>query len=114
MSANPDNGSDLRLLLADTGGAATTFSYNLNTAINSRGDMNWVSQSLDFVATGASTTITFASGSGGANCCFGPAIDNVSIANAVPEPATWALMLTGFFGLGTALRRQRQPVLVRA
>ncbi len=25
----------------------------------------------------------------------------------VPEPATWALMLTGFFGLGTALRRRR-------
>jgi hypothetical protein len=114
MSANPDNGSDVRLLLADTGGAATTFSYDLSVPANSRGNMNWVAQSLDFVATGASTTITFASGSGGANCCYGAAIDNVAIANAVPEPATWALMLTGFFGLGAALRRARQPVLVRA
>jgi hypothetical protein len=27
--------------------------------------------------------------------------------NAVPEPATWAMMLLGFAGLGTALRRRR-------
>jgi hypothetical protein len=26
---------------------------------------------------------------------------------AVPEPATWAMMLIGFFGLGAALRRRR-------
>jgi hypothetical protein len=25
----------------------------------------------------------------------------------VPEPTTWAMMLTGFFGLGTTLRRRR-------
>jgi hypothetical protein len=28
-------------------------------------------------------------------------------ANGVPEPATWAMMLTGFFGLGSVLRRRR-------
>lgn len=28
--------------------------------------------------------------------------------DGVPEPATWALMLTGFFGAGTALRRSRR------
>jgi hypothetical protein len=26
-----------------------------------------------------------------------------------PEPATWAMMLVGFFGLGAALRRRRPP-----
>lgn len=26
---------------------------------------------------------------------------------AVPEPAAWAIMLLGFFGLGGALRRQQ-------
>ena len=35
---------------------------------------------------------------------------------AVPEPATWALMLIGFGGMGVALRRSRrlQPALARA
>lgn len=30
--------------------------------------------------------------------------------SAVPEPATWALMLLGFGGIGAALRRHRNPV----
>jgi hypothetical protein len=33
---------------------------------------------------------------------------------AVPEPATWALMLTGFFGLGLALRRWRAGLAAAA
>ena len=114
MSANPDNGSDLRLILADTGGDPTTFAYNLDVSTNSHGTMNWTPQSLNFTATGAATTITFASGNGGSNCCFGAAIDKVAIADAVPEPSSWALMLTGFFGMGTVLRRSRQPVAVTA
>ena len=31
----------------------------------------------------------------------------------VPEPATWALMLLGFFGIGVAMRRNRRPVLAQ-
>jgi len=31
---------------------------------------------------------------------------------AVPEPATWAMMLTGFFGLGSMLRRRRAALAV--
>jgi hypothetical protein len=30
---------------------------------------------------------------------------------AVPEPATWGLMLLGFGGIGMALRRRRRPAL---
>ncbi|MGH7017613.1 MAG: PEPxxWA-CTERM sorting domain-containing protein, partial [Caulobacteraceae bacterium] len=30
---------------------------------------------------------------------------------AVPEPATWALMLAGFGGLGWALRRRRAATI---
>ena len=32
---------------------------------------------------------------------------------AVPEPATWALMLLGFAGVGFAMRRSRKPALAQ-
>lgn len=32
---------------------------------------------------------------------------------AVPEPATWGLMLLGFAGMGLALRRRRRPALAQ-
>ena len=32
---------------------------------------------------------------------------------AVPEPATWAMMLLGFGGIGMSMRRRRQPVLAQ-
>jgi hypothetical protein len=31
-------------------------------------------------------------------------------AGSVPEPATWAMMLLGFGGIGASMRRQRRPV----
>jgi hypothetical protein len=37
----------------------------------------------------------------------------VTATNAVPEPATWALMLLGFGGIGMAMRRRRRPVLAQ-
>jgi hypothetical protein len=36
------------------------------------------------------------------------------LAGGVPEPASWALMLIGFGGLGTAIRSQRKPTAVAA
>lgn len=33
-------------------------------------------------------------------------------AGAVPEPATWAMLLLGFFSMGTAIRRRRLATLV--
>jgi PEP-CTERM motif len=32
---------------------------------------------------------------------------------AVPEPATWALMILGFAGVGAAMRRSRKPALAQ-
>jgi hypothetical protein len=38
---------------------------------------------------------------------------SLTVVRAIPEPATWAMMLIGFFGLGTAIRlRSRSPVEV--
>ncbi|MDB5194890.1 MAG: hypothetical protein JWO84_74 [Parcubacteria group bacterium] len=39
-------------------------------------------------------------------------VGNASVSVAVPEPATWALMLVGFGGLGAALRANRKRTLV--
>ncbi len=39
-------------------------------------------------------------------------IDDIAI-NAVPEPATWALMLFGFGAVGFAMRRRRAPALAQ-
>ena len=39
-------------------------------------------------------------------------IDGVSLAGAVPEPASWALMLLGFSGLGATLRASRRRLVL--
>ena len=36
-----------------------------------------------------------------------------TIRTAVPEPATWALMLLGFGGIGLAMQRRRRPALAQ-
>jgi hypothetical protein len=44
----------------------------------------------------------------------GPGATDIQLGTAaIPEPAAWALMLTGFLGAGTALRsaRRRQAAL---
>jgi len=39
--------------------------------------------------------------------------DTASLSAAVPEPATWAMMLLGFAGIGVATRRRRRAVLAQ-
>lgn len=41
---------------------------------------------------------------------------DVPLASAVPEPAIWAMLMTGFFGLGLMLRRKgrKQPMVLAA
>jgi hypothetical protein len=41
------------------------------------------------------------------------ALDDISVAG-VPEPATWAMMLTGFLGMGSILRRNRRQLATAA
>ncbi|TFU01376.1 PEP-CTERM sorting domain-containing protein [Polymorphobacter arshaanensis] len=37
--------------------------------------------------------------------------DSATVTATIPEPASWALMVTGFGGLGVALRRRRKQVV---
>jgi hypothetical protein len=48
-------------------------------------------------------SIVAAGGASGGNVL----VKSVTLSGAVPEPATWGLMLVGFGGLGAALRRRR-------
>ena len=41
-------------------------------------------------------------------------IIRATVSPAVPEPATWAMMLLGFGAAGFAMRRRRAPVLAQA
>jgi hypothetical protein len=50
---------------------------------------------------------TPAAGLGGAGDYFAADDLDVTVTPGVPEPATWALMLMGFGGLGALLRRRR-------
>lgn len=71
----------------------------------------FVTQTLNFTATSASTQIKFIQGAniGGTNGSNDPLIDGVSFAavsGAVPEPATWLMMIAGFGMIGGTLRRR--------
>ena len=67
-------------------------------------------QVFGFASAGNSFTITAGPAAGG--CCgWDFFIDNIGFNQAlpaIPEPATWAMMLVGFFGLGAAMRRSRR------
>ena len=89
---------------SDAGGASHGFIFDSNTAtftdINVPGAINVSAFGLN--DAGQVVLTTFNADSVVTNYLYSP--------GGVPEPMTWALMLTGFFGLGSALRRQRKLV----
>src|SRR4051794_23577839 len=105
-SKNPDGGDPLRTGIVSFGGVDMPFAYSSS---NSLSDMMWAPYSFTFLATGSSSSLSFAADAS-AGCCYGPALDNVSLAAAVPEPATWAMMLLGFGAVGWQLRRRRSTL----
>ena len=87
-------------ILATAGATSQSFTSTLT------GTNNWETETLDFVATGGSTSISLIGNSG--DNYIG--LDNVDVAlvsgPAVPEPASIALLGAGMAGLGL-LRRRR-------
>jgi len=53
---------------------------------------------------------TFVDQYGDVDCYCGPTVIG-TLSNAVPEPATWALMLIGFGGMGMMLRSPRKQAI---
>ena len=70
--------------------------------------INWKQFSLSFTATETSTNIAFLNGTDQGDNEAG--LDNVVLTEhqaGVPEPAAWALMITGFGLAGAGVRRRR-------
>lgn len=110
LAGNPDGGPAAKVAITSADGSQLQSNTFTVTGSDSRSNMGWQAYSYNFTAATNSTTLTFASATGTA---YGPALDNVSVAG-VPEPATWAMMLIGFGGLGAALRSRRRSAMALA
>ena len=82
----------------------------LTLALTTFPDRNGVQTPGILRYTTASTTDDPPNSYGG---LWGSTTLSVTPIGSVPEPATWAMMLLGFGFVGAAMRRQRQPNLVR-
>ena len=92
-------GSD-RLYGLPSGLAVSAGSTSQTFSISAVGPDAWTTFSMDFVASGSSTVLSFL-GNQGQNYI---GLDNVSV-NAIPTPGTFALVGLGLVGLGFARRR---------
>ncbi|HEU4650591.1 MAG TPA: PEPxxWA-CTERM sorting domain-containing protein [Croceibacterium sp.] len=73
---------------------------------------NWILQTVNFTAN-AGDTLSFTAL--GTSDSYGGYIDDVRLSGAVPEPATWAMLIFGFGAIGSVLRRSRRhPALATA
>lgn len=101
LAGNPDGAPITKNVLVSATGA-TDGLFSFDSTGTSKINMGWSKYTYNFVGTGSPTTLSFASQNAGA---YGAALDNVAV-NAVPEPATWALMLIGFAAVGFGMRRR--------
>jgi len=91
LSGNPDSRADQNdpywspsnkvVSVGATGASSQNFSFDTSVKGNSLSNMMWENDAYSFIATGTSTTLTFASQIPGA---FGPALDNVLITETLP------------------------------
>ena len=98
------------------GGGPQTLDVSLGTlSFTNTGSFGyWTGVSGTFTApTTGAYTLEFKSEATSGNSSYGNEITNVSVA-AVPEPASWALMLLGVGGVGGALRLRRRATKVAA
>ncbi len=81
---------------------STIFSFDISNFAPMGTSATTVSNATSFTY-GDGTPIGIAAGSGG----------TINISAAVPEPATWAMMLIGFGAIGHSMRRRKQAAVVR-
>ena len=86
-----------------------TDTYNTNTINTPAATFSgWNSASTNFTAKSTSQLLSFLSQGTPAGQPAVALLDNVKLTAAVPEPASWAMMIGGFGMVGGALRRSRR------
>jgi choice-of-anchor C domain-containing protein len=82
LSGNPVGLPTTKTLnVSATGGPTTGYTFDTLAAGNTQTDMKWVPSAYSFLATSASSVLTFTSTVAGE---FGPALDNVVVTEVVP------------------------------
>ena len=102
FSGNPDSGIT-KTMDFQVGSQLGNTSYS-----NASRPLEWVPFSFNYIADSTSTVIRFTGTNAGP---WGMALDDVSFSpGAIPEPASWAMLLAGFGLVGFAARRRRRTV----
>lgn len=100
----------------DTGATQQSLTWSLGgvkegsatDSLASKGFDGWYHFDQTITATSSSETLSFlAKGNSAPPFAL---LSDVSLTSAVPEPATWAMMILGVAGLGLALRTRRRNV----
>ena len=104
-------------LTVSVGGAPTSYVLAVNTSYGELAEP-WTTESIDFVASSASTLVSFVetvNNDAGNNDPIIAGVDLVaSGTTSVPEVSTWAMMGLGFAGLAFASYRSRKAVSLTA
>ena len=87
-------------ILVSMNGAALAPSFTAQGGQNTL----WSLKTIDFVAPTSNWQLSFSAV--GLSDSLGGYVDNIKL-TAVPEPATWAMMILGFGYMGALLRRRR-------
>lgn len=77
-------------------------------SLGQKGFTGWQNASMTFIANSTSQTLSFLAQGTPNGLPPTLLLDNVSMTAAVPEPATWALMLVGFGMVGASARYRRR------
>jgi choice-of-anchor C domain-containing protein len=104
LGGNFYGGPNIKTGVVSAAGSSQSLSFN--NAASTATNMGWMHQSFTFVATEASTALSFTSTTDGN---AGIALDNITI-TPVPEPETYAMMLAGLGLLGVVARRRKQKL----
>ncbi len=75
--------------------------------IGSHGFSGWQHAIFSFTAKDVNEQLRFLASGGPGGLPPAALLTNVALTDAIPEPASWALLVIGFAGLGTVLRRRR-------